>query len=150
MTPLFQTTLPLSCSFSLLIQAGPCFVIRTQRIPSIALVAPTRRCDCGLCLQYPQHVTLQVEQSPNEQTCPRDAFQAERVTCMLKISSAHCDSAACAFRACSRSLGAVPADFSSSAAQSAAPTVFVNANTRLAKGIISRRKEMTPNLVARC
>lgn len=52
-----------------------------------------------------------------------------------------------AFRACSCSLGAVVADFSRSAAHRAAPTVFVKAKTRFANGIISSKKEMTPNLL---
>lgn len=67
----------------------------------------------------------------------------------LKWSTPHCAPEACALRACSCKPGAVPADFSRSAAHSAAPTVFVKANTRLANGISSRRNETTPNLFPR-
>ena len=51
-----------------------------------------------------------------------------------------------AFIACSRSLGAVLAFFSISAAHKAAPTVFVKAKTSEARGIISRANAATPKL----
>ena len=51
-----------------------------------------------------------------------------------------------AFLAASLRLGAVDAFFSMSAAHKAAPTVFVNAKTRLAKGIISKRNATIPKL----
>ena len=58
-----------------------------------------------------------------------------------------------AFLACSRSFGAVVdalvCCFSMSAAQSAAPTVFVNVKIRDTIGIISNTKAATPNLPAR-